>query len=93
MRPRLWRPPIELSGLEQSIVKRIKKAKLFTFLRIERHELFNESFQEELARMYAEQPKGHPPVPPAQGARVVASASMATSVMYYATSTLDWSEP
>jgi hypothetical protein len=33
---------------------------------MERHELFNESFQEELARMYAEQPKGHPPVPPAQ---------------------------
>lgn len=66
MRPRLWRPPIELSELEQSIVKRIKKAKLFTFLRIERHELFNESLQEELARMYAEQPKGHPPVPPAQ---------------------------
>lgn len=66
MRPRLWRPPIELSVLEQSIVKRIKKAKLFTFLRMERHELFNESFQEELARRYAEQPKGHPPVPPAQ---------------------------
>jgi hypothetical protein len=63
MRPRLWRPPIELSGLEQSIVKRIKKAKLFTFLRMERHELFNESFQEQLAKMYADQPQGHP-LPP-----------------------------
>lgn len=66
MRPRLWCPPIELSPLEQSIIKRIKKAKLFTFLRIERHELFDESFQEELAKMYAAQPKGYPPIPPAQ---------------------------
>jgi len=32
MRPELWQPPIELSPTEQ-IVKRIKRAKLFTFLR------------------------------------------------------------
>lgn len=65
MRPDPWHPPIELSPVEQSIVKRIKRAKLFTFLREWRHELFDESFQEELSKLYADQPKGHPPVPPA----------------------------
>jgi hypothetical protein len=57
---------MELSALEQSIVKRIKKAKLFTFLRQHRHQLFDEGFQEELSKLYANSPKGHPPVPPAQ---------------------------
>jgi len=46
MRPELWQPPIELSPTEQSIVKRIKRAKLFTFLRECRHELFDQSFQQ-----------------------------------------------
>ncbi|BBD58237.1 putative transposase [Nostoc sp. HK-01] len=41
MRPQIWQPPIELSALEQSIVKRIKRAKLFTFLRQYRHQLFD----------------------------------------------------
>ena len=66
MRPGNWQPPIELSALEQNIVKRIKRAKLFTFLRQCRHQLFNEEFQEELSKLYADSPKGHPPVPPAQ---------------------------
>ena len=66
MRPKSWHPPIELSALEQKIVQRIKRAKLFVFLRQERHQLFNEEFQEELAKMYADSGKGHPPVPPAQ---------------------------
>ena len=48
------------------IVKRIKRAKLFTFLRQWRHQLFDDSFQEELSKLYADTPKGHPPVPPAQ---------------------------
>lgn len=39
---------------------------LFTFLRQVRHELFDEAFQKELAQLYADKPKGHPPVPPAQ---------------------------
>ncbi|WP_416212237.1 hypothetical protein [Nostoc sp. DedSLP03] len=43
MRPQIWQPPIELSALEQSIVKRIKRAKLFTFLRQYRHQLFDEA--------------------------------------------------
>ena len=66
MRPEQWNPPIELSKKEEKIVKLIKRAKLFTFLRSIRHLLFEESFQEELSKMYAEADKGHPPVPPAQ---------------------------
>jgi transposase len=66
MRPVTWNPPVDLSPLEQKIVERIKRAKLFTFLREIRHLLFDEAFQKELATMYADQPKGHPPVPPAQ---------------------------
>jgi len=69
MRPELWQPPIELSPTEQSIVKRIKRAKLFTFLEC-RHELFDQSFQQELSKLYADSVCGHPPVPPAQLALV-----------------------
>jgi hypothetical protein len=66
MRPEQWNPPIELSKKEEKIVKLIKRAKLFTFLRSIRHLLFDETFQDELSKMYAEADKGHPPVPPAQ---------------------------
>ncbi len=66
MRPRYWNPPVELSAAEQKVVKRIKRAKLFTFLRQVRHELFDEAFQAELATMYGDKAKGHPPVAPAQ---------------------------
>ena len=66
MRPLPWHPPVELSALEQSIVKRIKRAKLFTFLRRVRHELFSEAFQEELGTLYEDSPLGQPPVPPAK---------------------------
>lgn len=66
MRPPLWHPPIELSPIEQSIVSRIRRAKLFTFLRLVRHELFSDSFQEELATIFRESTKGQPPAPPAQ---------------------------
>ena len=66
MRPEPWNPPIDLSEKEAKIVKLIKRAKLFTFLREIRHLLFDEEFQEELSRMYAEAITGHPPVPPAQ---------------------------
>ena len=71
MRPEQWNPPIELSNQEQKIVKRIKRAKLFTFLRSIRHLLLDEEFQTELAKMYAEAEKGQPPVPPAQLALTV----------------------
>jgi transposase len=55
-----------LSPAEQSIVKRIKRAKLFTFLRRIRHELCSDAFQDELGILYEESPLGQPPVPPAK---------------------------
>ena len=66
MRPGMWRPPVEPSPAEQTVIKAVRRAKLFVFLRQHRHELFDEEFQGELARAYADKPKGHPPVPPAQ---------------------------
>jgi Transposase domain (DUF772) len=65
MRPTYWRPPIELSVTEQMIIKRIRRGKLFVFLRQHRHEVFDETFQQELASLYQESQRGQPPVPPA----------------------------
>lgn len=66
MQPSVWRPPVELSSAEQRIVKRIKRAKLFIFLREHRHTLFDETFQQELATMYKDAPQGQPPISPAK---------------------------
>src|SRR6266704_3734974 len=65
MQPLLWQPPIELSQTEQTIVKRVKRAKLFVFLREHRHELFNPAFQEELSGLYRDSKRGQPTIPPA----------------------------
>lgn len=66
MRPPNWKPPVELSPAEQKVVKRIRKAKLFVFLREIRHQLFNEEFQEELATFFKDSTVGKCPIPPAQ---------------------------
>jgi hypothetical protein len=66
MRPSAWHPPVEPSRGEQTIITRIKRAKLFVFLRYHRHELFDDAFQEELATLYAPSSRGQPPVAPAQ---------------------------
>ena len=66
VRPVVWRPAAELSPAEQAVIKEVRRAKLFVFLRLHRHELFDEQFQAELAQAYADSPKGQPPVPPAQ---------------------------
>ena len=63
MRPVSWHPPVEPSPLEQSIVTRIKRAKLFVFLRHHRNALFDDAFQEELAALYAPSLREHPPIP------------------------------
>lgn len=47
------------------IIQRIRRAKLFVFLRQHRHEVFDEEFQQELFSLYQESQRGHPPVPPA----------------------------
>ena len=66
MRPPAWQPPVDLSPAEQAIVARIRRAKLFVFLRRVRHELFSPAFQTELAGLYRDRAQGQPPVPPAQ---------------------------
>jgi hypothetical protein len=66
VRPVVWWPPAEPSPAEQAVIKAVRRAKLFVFLRLHRHELFDEPFQAELAQAYADSPKGQPPVPPAQ---------------------------
>jgi Transposase DDE domain/Transposase domain (DUF772) len=66
VRPGVWQPPVACSRLEREVIKRVKRARLFVWLRQHRHELFDEDFQQELARAYQDSPKGQPPVPPAQ---------------------------
>ena len=66
VRPVVWRPAAEPSPAEQAVIKAVRRAKLFVFLRLHRHELFDEQFQAELAEAYVDSSKGQPPVPPAQ---------------------------
>ena len=66
MRPVAWLPSAEPSAAEQAVIKAVRRARLFVFLRLYRHELFDQEFQAELAQGYADRPKGQPPVPPAQ---------------------------
>lgn len=65
MQPEVWQPPIALSTQEEQIVTRIRRAKLFVFLRKHRHVLFDEAFQRELASLYDDSVRGRPPIPPA----------------------------
>lgn len=65
MRPAIWQPPVALSPAEEMIVRRVRRAKLFVFLREQRHLILDGPFQEELATLYADVTKGHPPVSPA----------------------------
>jgi hypothetical protein len=71
MQPLHWQPSVELTLSEEQVMKRIRKAKLFVFLRQHRHELFNEAFQEELASLYRQGERGRPPVAPAMLALVI----------------------
>jgi len=66
MRPKVWSPPVELSDTEEAIAKRVRRGKLFVFLRHERHRLFSSEFQKELGTIYKESAFGQPPIPPAQ---------------------------
>src|SRR5471030_1574337 len=61
-----WKPAVELTKKEQFIVKRLKRTrKLFAFLRLHRHELFDDDFQKELESMYRGMGVGDERVPPA----------------------------
>ena len=66
MLPLTWHPPVEPAYAEQTIIQRIKRANLFVFLRHHRHELFDDTFQEELATLYASSLRGQPLIAPAQ---------------------------
>jgi hypothetical protein len=61
----IWKPRVEVSKEEERILRKCKKSKLFVFLRMHRHELFDEPFQRELAAAYPERARGKEPVPPA----------------------------
>lgn len=61
-----WNPPVELSAQEKLLMKRLKRVRaLFGFLRLHRHELFDDEFQEALEAMYRDTGAGAPPHPPA----------------------------
>lgn len=61
-----WSPRRELSKKEEFLIKRLKRTrKLFAFLRLHRHEIFDEGFQAELEGMYRNTGAGEEPVPPA----------------------------
>lgn len=61
-----WTPRATATRQEQFLLKRLGRVrKLFAFLRLHRHELFDDAFQEELATMYRRTGAGKPALPPA----------------------------
>lgn len=61
-----WSPSPVLSRKEEFLMKRLRRTrKLFAFLRLHRHELFDDGFQGELESMYRNTGAGDEPVPPA----------------------------
>ena len=59
MRPANWYPPIELSSAQEKVVSRIKRAKLFTFVCHNRHEIFDDGFEKELVTLFKDSSVGH----------------------------------
>jgi hypothetical protein len=61
-----WTPPVAATRQEQFLLKRLDRVrKLLSFLRLHRHELFDDAFQEELASMYRTTGAGKDALPPA----------------------------
>lgn len=61
-----WAPPVSMTRREEFLMKRlVRTKKLFAFLRLHRHEMFDEMFQEELEGMYRQTGAGAEPLPPA----------------------------
>jgi hypothetical protein len=61
-----WTPPVAPTRQEQFILKRLGRVrKLLGFLRLHRHELFDDAFQDELAAMYRTTGAGKEARPPA----------------------------
>jgi hypothetical protein len=67
-----WKPRLDYTKQEESLLKRLRKTrKLFAFLRDHRHELFDDAFQAELESAYRSTGAGKDPTPPALLAMVV----------------------
>lgn len=67
-----WSPSVELSPSEERLCKRLTThRRFFRFLRLHRHLLLDDAFQDQLAALYADKPRGTPPKPPAQLALAV----------------------
>lgn len=67
-----WNPEESLSRQEQFILKRLKRnGKLYGFLRLQRHRLFDEAFQADLEGMYRDTGAGKEANPPALLAMVL----------------------
>jgi hypothetical protein len=61
-----WTPPVAPSRQEQFLLKRLDRVrKLLGFLRLHRHELFDDALQDELASMYRNSGAGKEARPPA----------------------------
>lgn len=61
-----WTPPVAPTRQEQFLLKRLDRVrKLLGFLRLHRHELFDDAFQDELASMYRTTGAGKDALPPA----------------------------
>lgn len=61
-----WTPPVATTRREDFLLKRLGRTKkLFAFLRLHRHRLFDDGFQEELETMYRNTGAGTAPLPPA----------------------------
>jgi len=61
-----WTPPVVPTRQEQFLLKRLGRVrKLLGFLRVHRHELFNDAFQDDLASMYRTTGAGKDARPPA----------------------------
>jgi hypothetical protein len=60
-----WSPPVELSKKETLIVRHLKRVRtLLVFLRLHRHEIIDEGFQDELAALYRNTGAGKAPIAP-----------------------------
>ena len=61
-----WNPRREIADDEKYVMKRVEKGrKLFMFLRLQRHLLFDDAFQAELEAMYRTSGAGSEPIAPA----------------------------
>jgi len=61
-----WKPPVDLTKQEQMIMKRLNRVRtLFAFLRLNRHKIFDDAFQDQLEGMYRQTGAGEEPNAPA----------------------------